>query len=292
MDINKSTAVDEISQKTLTCRQVLKATFLNTQKDDLIQYIKDLEETQKINKRIISELCSTLPDKDQNTIKLLMDENEKLKEQNKKLLNKKLASDAEALILKQTVQSYKSRELETQKEIEDRTFELREQLNYKEYMLQLLEKKCIEAGYLILKHLHFIPEAVKFVSNLQERVREGKPIKITNLIEKNETLNQENTKLINEIIKLKDELVQIKENYIRVVEENETLTKENDELRKGLPIFKVDKNGNIMDTQLNEKSDFSFGGVSFILRDSIVSPQKYRSPILMTEMKNHNESFE
>ena len=278
-------------EETLTNRQKLRSAFLTYQAEEKDQYISDLESALKINKEIIYELCQPLPEKEARTITILNEENSKLHEQSKMYREKKLKAEAEVLIMQQTIQSYKLKELEHEKELLENASDLKGQMDMKELMLQIAEKRCIDAGYIILKYLHYVPEAISLVDGLRIRLQEGRGLKISNVVEQNESLKSAKTKLEKAIVELKQEVFDLKEKVVCLEQNNsemklmiEALGKQCEELRQQSPGISMFTKGEIVNNR-----DFSFEAVSNLSAIMMQRKLSMQVPSPVEEPKQLNE---
>ncbi len=244
--------------ETLQNRHKIRASFVHTEKEESQSYISDLEETLKLNKEIIRDLCGS-----QGTDKALAKLNtENTKQRDEILRLKKAKCDVEAreLILTQMIEEYKTRELEHERDLLERTNELKDQINRKEYMAQIVEKRCRDAENMILKHLHFVPEAMRLVTKFSQQPFAGMPI--TNLVEANEKLVAEKLQLERTVVRMQEELFDSKKEAENLKTQNdslkaklETMSKECEELRQSLPVLHSIPSDCV-------GRDLSFGGLS------------------------------
>jgi len=207
-------------------RQKLKVSFIEKEKNQVGDYLSDIEKTLKINKEIVSELLKN--DKNSSTYKTV---SEKLNSESILLHNqlskcKKEREDTQAklLISEQIIQEYKTKEEDTKSEFEQTKKELLDQLSRKEYILQLQERRYLRLEEILKKCAKSEPEVWKTLKAMNLEIA-SEPKKIENVIEENENLN----KKINELqIQVKNLQTKIEE----LAQENSKKSKEIENLLK------------------------------------------------------------
>ena len=220
----------------ITSRGKLRTAFFDDQKKEDRNYISDLEGTLMINKTIIKDLLDAQlkeSDKKKSLLQKLNDETLILQKSIKEFKNKYENEKSRNLILEQLIEELKLKTQEQFNELKEKNAELVEQLKLKEYYLQVFEKKCNDAEYLILKYLRTIPEASDVLEEINAPIKKGA---ISNVIVQNSELRKKIKELNNEVNALKqqtsiEEIKRIKQNLRAKINE---LTEENVNQREKL----------------------------------------------------------
>eukprot|EP00826_Nyctotherus_ovalis_P015401 TRINITY_DN14372_c0_g1_i2.p1 TRINITY_DN14372_c0_g1~~TRINITY_DN14372_c0_g1_i2.p1 ORF type:complete len:384 (+),score=122.69 TRINITY_DN14372_c0_g1_i2:80-1231(+) len=182
--------VTEVDKGSLTSRQKLKGYFLECNKLQMGSYIKDLKDTIKVNKQIISNLLAEKEEKAlKETMRALNSENMKLQEKVNKITKERDDLQAKLLIVEQIVEDYKGAEMKVEDRIKERTQEMLDQLNRKEYVVQIYEKKFHKLVPVLKKYVPIDPEVKRIVRLLDIQVSPMQTI--TNVVEANEMLATE-----------------------------------------------------------------------------------------------------
>ena len=206
-----------------TARNILKNVYTYDELKQRDNYINDLEENLTINKNIISNLLKEkLDDNNNNTIiEHLNTENKNLLTRYKSLLKERDDIQSRLLVSKQIIEDYKIHEQELIKEAKEEKAELLDQLNRKEYFLQILERKYERAFAVIKSKSHADQVLASLVKELGNNYKINE--NTTNLIKENEMLK---ANLANGKSRIKELTCKIQERYIErtknEVKSNET----------------------------------------------------------------------
>ncbi len=214
----------------ISCRNRVRIAFLEREKKETSSYISDLEATIAINKTIIQDLCAPKP-KDAGyraACARLNEENVALQRQVKELKRQRDDCLSKILILEQMVDEMKLKEREQANEWRETNAELLEQLNLKEYHLQVFEKRCNDAEALVLKYLRNVPEAIEAIGDVHNPVSER--VGISNVVIQNKQMKAKMNDMTTEVNRLRKELC-------------------NSEARKLIEILKGKINGLVKDSE-------------------------------------------
>eukprot|EP00826_Nyctotherus_ovalis_P027697 TRINITY_DN21678_c0_g1_i1.p1 TRINITY_DN21678_c0_g1~~TRINITY_DN21678_c0_g1_i1.p1 ORF type:complete len:225 (-),score=77.15 TRINITY_DN21678_c0_g1_i1:39-614(-) len=151
-DINKSYGSE---------RKRLKALFIESDKSQANNYIKDLENTIAINKELITEMLKSQSAPDSSINQKLNLENARLLKQVAELTQKLSDTQAKLLMTEQIMKEHKMREEEKRLEFEEKRKEFVGQLSKKEYIVQHYEKKNRTLEELLKKFAKKEPELSK-----------------------------------------------------------------------------------------------------------------------------------
>lgn len=190
----------------ITGRSKLRTNFLERERQEISSYVKDLEANLAINKAILNEVLadqSKDPKSAKNSLVKLNQENSHLQKTVKELRKKLEQEMNNNLILEQLLDEIKSKSAEQIRDLMEKNNELMEQLKLKEYYLQVFEKKCSSAEYLILKYLRNIPEAAKLVEEIHAPVKKGTVI--SNVVIQNDELKKKIKELGRELSKIRSD---------------------------------------------------------------------------------------
>lgn len=178
-DINKSYGSE---------RKRLKALFIESDKNQASDYIKDLESTIAINKELIAEMLKSQGTPDSSVNQKLNLENARLLKQVAELTRKQTDTQAQLLMTEQIMKEHKMREEETRLEFEEKRKEFVGQLSKKEYILQHYEKKNRTLEELLGKFAKKEPELSaamrELETNLEPRFMESVVTENTHLSKK------------------------------------------------------------------------------------------------------------
>ncbi len=191
----------------VSSRNRVRIAFLERGNKETAAYIADLEATIAINKKIIQDLCGVSGEKECASYKLafakLNEENIALQRQTKDLRRQRDEAQGKNLILEQMVDEMKTKEKEQLVEWRETNSELLEQLNLKEYYLQVLEKRCNDAEGIVLKYLRNVPEAIEAIGELHNPVNHR--VGISNVVIQNKQMKSKLNELIAEVGRLRKE---------------------------------------------------------------------------------------
>ena len=130
------------STRTMQDKRVMKIMYLENENKNLITMIEDLQTTLKINKGIIKNLVDQKKGVNQvieYTFNQLSHENELLEGKMKRVVEERDSLHARMLILQQIVEDTKDKEDDVAEMFKDEIEELKENLERKEYLLQVNE---------------------------------------------------------------------------------------------------------------------------------------------------------
>ena len=197
------------SSRTAQDKRVMKINFLENENKQLMDMIEDLKTNLQINKGIIKNLIDSKKTNTQcieYTFNQLNYENELLELKVKKLQEERDATNARLLILQQIIDDYKDKEEDIGEIYKDEIEELKENLERKEYLLQVNEQRYGEFE----KMLMVISENdISVKKKLNEMNVVPKDRKISNVILDNTKMKQEIEELKYENDKLRDQIDQV-----------------------------------------------------------------------------------
>eukprot|EP00826_Nyctotherus_ovalis_P024372 TRINITY_DN18866_c0_g1_i2.p1 TRINITY_DN18866_c0_g1~~TRINITY_DN18866_c0_g1_i2.p1 ORF type:complete len:327 (-),score=122.63 TRINITY_DN18866_c0_g1_i2:56-1036(-) len=193
---------DEVVTARVAEKQRLKMAYLEKAHNDQTQYIKDLETSLLINKQIIGQLCAaeSSSKKSKEVISKLNAENTQLTAKVKRLMGERNGFEGKLLIQAQIINECRMKEEEHVREFTSAVAELKEQLDKKEYAIQFLERRCIEAEKVIVSHLKNSPEVAAMVGHMKIEIPN---VGISNVIEQNRVLKSKLAAVTGELGKLK-----------------------------------------------------------------------------------------
>lgn len=160
----------------------LKVRFIDNDKTQMANYIKDLEKTIQINKQIMAEYFSSDPKIEMNnkkTMEKLNIENANLQTQLKKIVKERDEAQGKLLISEQIIENNKAKEFEMEKKLKDTT----KKLDFTEYSLLKTQYFLNKAEILLRK-----PNIKEIACFLKELTGSDKILKKSNLIEEKEQL--------------------------------------------------------------------------------------------------------
>lgn len=207
----------------------LTGKFVDTDKAQMTNYIKDLEKTIRINKEIMSEFFSAdskMGANNKKTIEKLNQENTELQVQLKKAIKERDDAQASLLINEQINENNMQKEKDLIEENEEKLKDIQEELEFKEYELQFLEKKYNKAEAMLKRYASRIPEINALLKDLSNEANEDKQEKISNVVEENEALAKE---LLN--FKIRMEELEIKYHDLEMQNKNLSLAVEQAKLQ-------------------------------------------------------------
>lgn len=223
---------DSTCESSIIKRNKLRSVFLKKDRNELMDYIFNLQTSLAINKEIIQDLCGPNSKGSQgykNSILKLNNENANLHQKIKEMVKEKNNFHSRILILEQMIEEQKTKEKEQIDELNEKVKELLEQLNLKEYHLQVALNNYRVAENLIMKNLHNIPQGLGLINELSNNSKNN--VGITNVVMENEKMKLKVKELNEEIVKLKHEMnnteskklvIVLKEKINLLVEENES----------------------------------------------------------------------
>lgn len=183
--------------------------YLENENRNLMQMVEDLQTTIKINKGIIKNLVDSKRGLNQvieYTFNQLNHENELLENKLKKLTEERDSLHARVLILQQIVEDTKDKEDDFAEMFKDEIEELKENLERKEYLLQVNEQRYSEFEKMLMEIADHDPNVKR---KLGEMNIIPKDRKISNVILENSTFKQQLEELKYENDKLRDQMEQI-----------------------------------------------------------------------------------
>lgn len=225
MKMSSAKADVSVSDGSLTNRNKVRIAFMEREKKEVQSYISDLEVTVAINKSIIQDLCTSGPKEvagQKAALHKLNDENIALQKQLKEFKKQRDEALARVLILEQMLEELRAKEAEQINELKEKNTELLEQLNLKEYHIQVYEKRCNDAEALVIRYLKNVPEAMEAIGEVHAPINEG--MGISNVVIQNSKMKAKVAELTSEMTRLKREL-------------------SNSETRKLIEVLKIKING-------------------------------------------------
>ena len=209
-------SLTDMGEGPVTARNHIKGKFIEKDKAQMYSYIKDLEHTLAINKEIITELLNkdSTERNNKKVIEKLNTENGNLQFQLKKVIRERNDYQARLLITEQIIEDNKARELEQARENEEKSIELIDQLNRKEFFLQNYERRYNKAINVLKKYSHKDQEIQQALKELNVDTKGDR--KIANVVEENERLQNEIEEQRNKIQSLEAKIVEITETNVRL----------------------------------------------------------------------------
>eukprot|EP00826_Nyctotherus_ovalis_P059504 TRINITY_DN8282_c0_g1_i1.p1 TRINITY_DN8282_c0_g1~~TRINITY_DN8282_c0_g1_i1.p1 ORF type:complete len:365 (+),score=89.14 TRINITY_DN8282_c0_g1_i1:183-1277(+) len=180
--------VTEVDDASVNSRKRLKGTFLEKDKQQMRDYIKDLEKTLALNKEIISELLSAESSSatHKNTITKLNKENCELQKKVKDLIKERDNVQSRLLVCEQMIEEFKCHENGLEQQYEEKAREMLEQLSMKEYVVQSYEKRLRMALNLLMKYKEIDANVNFFLKEMS--INGNEKLTMKNVVEENESL--------------------------------------------------------------------------------------------------------
>eukprot|EP00826_Nyctotherus_ovalis_P040659 TRINITY_DN4028_c0_g1_i1.p1 TRINITY_DN4028_c0_g1~~TRINITY_DN4028_c0_g1_i1.p1 ORF type:complete len:339 (+),score=116.59 TRINITY_DN4028_c0_g1_i1:148-1164(+) len=288
----------------ITGRSRLRTNFLEKERQEISSYVKDLEASLAINKAILNEVLADQP-KDskstKNSLVKLNEENSQLQKTIKELRKKLEQEMNNNLILEQLLEETRSKSTEQIRDLIEKNNELMEQLKLKEYYLQVFEKKCSSAEYLILKYLRNVPEAAKLVEEINAPVKKG--MVISNVVIQNDELKKKIKELAKELNKIRtdnsiQEMRRAKETLKMKIN---TLTTENEAHKEKLDTqTKMNQELYELNNKLTEQLKTLNNQVSAMMHSKMLSTEvaphkpkdRAHNSFAATEVRNSHKDFD
>ena len=204
------TGITELNYDSATSRHKLKGYFIERDKAQMREYIKDLEKTILINKGIIRNLIaeSCKNDNFKEALRLLNEENMKIQQKLNKTIRERDNFQSQLLIAEQIIEDSKGKKSTYEDQLNEKNQELLDQLNKKEYALQSYENKFYALLSAIKRYMNNNEGIADIVSKLTVKIDKSK--NITNVVKENNTLigqiqyaNKRITELEEEVSELK-----------------------------------------------------------------------------------------
>lgn len=132
----------------------MKIRYLEKDNKDLEMDLDDVDATLSINKNLINALVDSRKDFNQvykETIRLMQDEINVLSQRNKKLKDERESLKSRMLVFDQIQMNHELKEKELAQHFEYEKIEIVEQLEKKEYTLQLLEQRLFDVESFLWK---------------------------------------------------------------------------------------------------------------------------------------------
>jgi len=202
----------EIQETIASSQRHLKGSFISVQKQQTNSYIKDLEASVAINKGIIADLISQNSSKldSAKLISKLNEESKRISEQLKECQKERNELQMKLLISEQLLEEQKKREKIALKEYEEKKADWLDQLDRKEYILQIYGKMIARAvstlkpiasrNVLVLKAIENLEENVDDSGRIANIVLEKEALEKKLKEEQQKTINMQ--KQVNELIKM------------------------------------------------------------------------------------------
>lgn len=189
----------ELNSYSVNNRRRLKGSFMENDNTQLENYINDLEATIVLNKGVINDLAEAKKGNGLNTkiLEKINKENKILHGKVKALIKERRDMQAKILMSEQIIEEFKNKENDAMQQSVEKQNELLDQLNRKEYVIQLYEYKLHQAISLLKKHHSNDLEVNLLYKGLTKENREEKCL--SNIVEENEIL-MKNLKTIHEMI--------------------------------------------------------------------------------------------
>ena len=180
--------MSEVNHDSVTSRQKIKGSFLERDKIQMSSYIKDLEKTISINKEIITSLVNQSKQEglSKRIIMQLNQENAKLQSQLKSAIRERDSYQTKLLISEQIVADYKGKENASEYLMHEKSQELLDQLNRKEYVLQNYERKFYKVLAVLKKYSETDEDIKMIMKELNIGPKDDR--RITNIVEENAAL--------------------------------------------------------------------------------------------------------
>ena len=190
-----------LDDKNIELKKSLKKSFEKQNETQMIEYIKDLEESLSINKNIISELVNNSNlSRSKDLINALNKENAILQKRLKITTADRDAYKSKLLILSQIFSEYKNDKNDNLKEIQSRMNTVIYEIDRKEYFLQKTEINLKKAIHLLQKYTVIDIAVKKFLAELS--VTNKTEVKISSVIEENKALKkklEQSEKTVNDL---------------------------------------------------------------------------------------------
>ena len=199
-------SVTEVDDASINTRRQLKGRFLEKDKLQMSSYIKDLEKTILLNKSIISDLLTSEKSAAlyKKTIEKLNRENIGLQNKVKELVRERDNAQSRLLVCEQMIEELKSRENDIEQHCTEKSKEMIEQLDVKEYVLQSYERRFRKAMKLLQKYKERDINIRFFLNEVTDENDNKKSM--TSVIEENEVLVKKVKKICSEISKYRKEI--------------------------------------------------------------------------------------
>jgi len=197
----------EIKAPFVTTRKQIKCTFLENERYQSMDYIKDLEATLAINKTIIADLLGKERMDSMSTLAKMNEENRLLLSELKESVKQRNDAQAKLLISDQLVEEYKKKEALMDKEYEEKEVEWLDQLNRKEYVLQVYQKTVNKATVELQRHARQNVELHEIIDLLNTDIDENG--RIANVVIEKEALEKKLQDEANIIKSLQDQVMSL-----------------------------------------------------------------------------------
>ncbi len=189
-DISNKLNLTECNDRATRDRKQLKGFFLEHDKAQMANYVRDLERTVQINKEIVSELLSAkATDSQRGVVDKLNRENADLLTQLNKVAKERDDVQAKQLICEQIIEELQNKDCDCDREAEDQLRELRDQLSRKEYAVQQNERRYKMIEELLMKYARNNQELFNALADLNLEFDDA-PRKMSNVVDENEDLRK------------------------------------------------------------------------------------------------------
>ena len=205
----KSLSSNRIEQyDLLTSRNQIKGFFVKKQQNQLSDYVKDLEKTISINKRIIANLLTETKNHElsKDIIGTLNEENSQLQAKLTEIISERDSFQAKLLISEQIIIDYKNKEDEYEKQLKESIKDLKEQLEAKEFVIQSWEHKFYKLLDTLREYTNKDESLAASIKKLNIKIEKKK--KISNIIDENNELKEQLSKLTIEMQALKKKAIE------------------------------------------------------------------------------------
>ncbi len=282
---------ESLDVSTSMIRNKMRLAFVEQEKVEILGRIKDLETTLAINKQVIKDLCDatlSASSKNKNVITRLNDENMMLHRSVKVLTKQRDDAEAKLLVCTQMLEEYKHKEAEQAIEWKETLVELRDQLNKKEYLLQVAEKRYQDMENIVLKYLKNIPEVKVQVFQIRSFPRSN--VGITNVVVENQQLVAKLSEALAEIARLRKELESSEAHVLANVLKDKIsqLVKENESQRQKMD---AQEKRNMELYELNEKLSSQLENLNKQVNVLVHSQKIMHTEILHTKEQTGNQYY-
>ncbi len=221
----------ELKEAFVTTRRQVKLEFIEGQRIQLADYVKDLEATLQINKSVVADLLKQKGEAGMMAaMRRLNSENGFLISQVGNLVKQRNEAQARLLIAEQLVEEYKKKELVSSREHEENVADWVDQLDRKEYVLQVYQNAIGKAVEKLRLHYGRYPEVESIFGDLDVEAAEGG--RIANVIREKDELAR-NLEL--EAKKTEE----LRREVVRLTERCNVLTKQEQKQKKRVPFAEL-----------------------------------------------------
>ena len=210
-NLDEERCFNEVAKVQNVERLKMRIKYLEKDNKDLQMDLEDVEATLQINKTIINSLLDTKPDMTNDSFQLIkkcQKEVEVLAKANEKLSAERDEIKAQLLVAEQVSLNVKSKEEEISSHYDIEINRLVEQVEKKEYTLQLLEQRLFDCEKFLRKWGRddpFVRDQLKMLKINPDLKKK----KITNIVEENKLLKDQLKESLDEIEKLHKKVIEM-----------------------------------------------------------------------------------